>query len=268
MDDAVQIDLARAAAFRIGALTVEPSLRQVTNAAGTSETLEPRVMQVLVALSRAGGRIVSRDELITCCWDGRIVGDDAINRVIVRLRRLAEEHDAFRIATVPRVGYRLVGEVTAVEASAAQVGVAEPPSRPTAGPPTPAPAGRHGIDRRFVVTGGLIGAAVAGAAAWGLLRSTPGNAAPGSIAVLPFANLSGDASQSYLSDGIAEELRGALARIVRLRVAARTSSELMRGAPAPVAAARLGVADIVIGSVRRGVNTIRVSAQLIEAAPA
>ena len=262
MDDAVQIDLARAGAFRIGALMVEPSLRQVTTAAGASETLEPRVMQVLVALARAGGRIVSRDELITCCWDGRIVGDDAINRVIVRLRRLAEEHDAFRIATVPRVGYRLIGDVAAVNPVAAQGGVVEPTGATIARRLPPQPVVTASIAASFSPAASSPPPSLAPRR--GACCAGRGNAAPGSIAVLPFANLSDDAGQSYLSDGIAEELRGALARIVRLRVAARTSSELMRGAAAPVAAARLGVADIVIGSVRRGTNTVRVSAQLID----
>ena len=42
--------------------------------------LDPRVMQVLVALTGAAGKVLSRDDLIALCWDGRIVGDNAINR--------------------------------------------------------------------------------------------------------------------------------------------------------------------------------------------
>ena len=103
------IDLAQAAPFQLGPLRVEPALRQVS--AAVSETLEPRVMQVLVALARAEGQVVSRDELIRQCWDNRIVGDDAINRVIGRLRRLAAERGdgTFAIETVVKVGYRLTG---------------------------------------------------------------------------------------------------------------------------------------------------------------
>ena len=103
------IDLARAEPFRLGALEVDPPRRRVS----TGETLEPRVMQVLVALARANGAVVSRDELIRTCWDGRIVGEDSITRVIGRLRKLAEEQGggAFAIETVPKVGYRLAGTV-------------------------------------------------------------------------------------------------------------------------------------------------------------
>ncbi len=126
-----------------------------------------------------------------------------------------------------------------------------------------APAGRdRGVDRR-VVLGGAIGAvAVAGAGAWLLLK--PGSAeAAGSIAVLPFENLSGDPNQAYFSDGLAEELRSALAR-TGLQVVGRTSSEAVKNADAKTAAKKLGVANILTGSVRRSPNTIRVSAQLVK----
>lgn len=100
------VDLAREAGFWLGDLEVRPSLRQV-GAGDTAETLEPRVMQVLVALAQRRGEVVSRDELVARCWDGRIVSDDAINRCIARVRRLAQTGGGFEISTVARVGYRL-----------------------------------------------------------------------------------------------------------------------------------------------------------------
>jgi DNA-binding winged helix-turn-helix (wHTH) protein len=106
-DAAAPIGLAREPDFRLGGLKVRPSLCEV-EAHGRRRRLEPRVMQVLVALARANGRVVSRDGLIDSCWGGRIVGEDAINRCIGKLRRLAEAFDGgFAIATVPRIGYRL-----------------------------------------------------------------------------------------------------------------------------------------------------------------
>ena len=110
VSDAARIDLATTAPFRIGALYVEPALRQVSNPTTPPETLEPRVMLVLVALARANGGIVSRDQLIEQCWDSRIVGDDSINRVISRLRKLSAEYDGalFGIETISKVGYRLI----------------------------------------------------------------------------------------------------------------------------------------------------------------
>jgi len=130
--------------------------------------------------------------------------------------------------------------------------------------PTPPPfQAKRGVDRRLVLAGGAAAIAVAGAGGWWAIHRSAG-AASDSVAVLPFENLSGDPAQAYFSDGIAEELRGALTRIVRLKVAARTSSELMRDADAKTAAAKLGVANIVTGSVRRGAGTIRVDAQLVD----
>ena len=111
MRDICRIDLATTPPFRTGALCVEPALRQASTAVTEPETLEPRVMLVLVALARTRGTIVSRDQLIEQCWDSRVVGDDSINRVISRLRKLATAHGEalFSIETISKVGYRLVG---------------------------------------------------------------------------------------------------------------------------------------------------------------
>jgi DNA-binding winged helix-turn-helix (wHTH) protein len=94
--------------FTVGGLRVRPSLARVEDDNG-GERLEPRVMQVLVALARAEGATVTREILTHACWGGRIVGEDAIGRVIGKLRRLAERHDGvFTVETLPRIGFRLV----------------------------------------------------------------------------------------------------------------------------------------------------------------
>src|SRR5262245_17810229 len=100
------IDLAREKDFSLGPVHVRPSSRTVS-ARDNTEILEPRVMQVLVALARLPGEVVSRDQLIKECWAGRIVGDEAISRCIIKVRRLAETHGGFTLETIPRVGYRL-----------------------------------------------------------------------------------------------------------------------------------------------------------------
>lgn len=104
-----EIDLAREGDFLLGQLQVRPSLREVAAPSGRTETVEPRVMQVLVALARASGAVVSRDQLIESCWGGRIVGEDAINRCIAKVRKVAEldGNQSFSVETVARVGYRL-----------------------------------------------------------------------------------------------------------------------------------------------------------------
>jgi formylglycine-generating enzyme required for sulfatase activity/DNA-binding winged helix-turn-helix (wHTH) protein len=105
------IDLAREPRFRIGAVEVSPSTRELV-AAGRRETLQPRVMQVLVALARRWGEVVSRDELIAMCWGGRVVGEDAINRCIFSVRQVGNTYGAFSVETILRVGYRLGGVET------------------------------------------------------------------------------------------------------------------------------------------------------------
>ena len=120
-----------------------------------------------------------------------------------------------------------------------------------------------GVSRRGVMIGGTAAvAATAAGAAWLFLRPSAAQAA--SIAVLPFANLSGDPNQAYFSDGIAEELRSALASIPDLKVVARTSSEAVRNVDAHTAASKLRVDNILTGSVRRSPAMLRISAQLIE----
>ncbi|WP_293901508.1 winged helix-turn-helix domain-containing protein [Phenylobacterium sp.] len=100
------VDLAHEADFRLGPLLVRPSRRE-TGEGPARNLLEPRVMQVLVALARQPDDVVSRDDLIASCWAGRIVGDDAINNCVAKVRRVGEASGAFRIETIPRVGYRL-----------------------------------------------------------------------------------------------------------------------------------------------------------------
>jgi adenylate cyclase len=103
-----RIQLANAPSLALGELRVEPRLRRLRHADGREELIEPRVMQVLVALIQADGEVVSRDELLESCWNGVVVGEDAIERVVGRIRRLAERFGCFRLETVTKVGYRLL----------------------------------------------------------------------------------------------------------------------------------------------------------------
>jgi TolB-like protein len=88
-----------------------------------------------------------------------------------------------------------------------------------------------------------------------------------SIAVLPFINMSSDQEQEWFADGLTEEILNALARMPDLLVAARTSSFNFKGSTAPIQeiAKTLAVAHVLEGSVRRGGDRLRVTAQLIRA---
>ena len=143
MAEADRVELAHESDFVLGRLTVSPVRRALLHADGTQDVLEHRVMQVLIALARAKGGIVTRDELSQSCWDSRVVGEDAINRVISRLRKAAETigKESFRIETVTKIGYRLV----AIDAD----------GKATTMPVAAAAAPRSALSRRAVVTGAV-----------------------------------------------------------------------------------------------------------------
>jgi eukaryotic-like serine/threonine-protein kinase len=86
-----------------------------------------------------------------------------------------------------------------------------------------------------------------------------------SIAVLPFVNMSSDAENEYFSDGLAEELISALAKLEGLRVAARTSAFRFRGKEVDIreVGRELGVQSVLEGSVRKSGSRVRISAQLL-----
>src|SRR5262249_3834646 len=92
-------------------------------------------------------------------------------------------------------------------------------------------------------------------------------ASPIAIAVLPFANLSGDAAQEFFSDGITEEITAALTKVPGLRVAGRTSAYQFKGQSRDLRTIgqSLGVTHVVEGSVRRSGDQVRITAQVIQA---
>ena len=106
----VAAELAGRRDFWLGETLIAPSSREVKGPGGTA-TIEPRVMQVLLALSDAGGAVVTREDLLRICWNNQIVGDDAINRAVGEVRRVARALAAggFAVETIPRTGYRLTG---------------------------------------------------------------------------------------------------------------------------------------------------------------
>lgn len=118
-DENAPTPLAKREDFSLGSATIRPSLRTVEGPLGSTRC-EPRVLQVLLALADARGRVLTREDLLRLCWDNRIVGDDAINRAVSEVRRLAIEVGAdFEVETVPRIGYRLSGILWEEEALAA-----------------------------------------------------------------------------------------------------------------------------------------------------
>jgi len=150
--------LAREHPFRLGAVEVRPATRELVGPGGR-EVLEPRVMQVLVALARAPGEILTRDDLTESCWDGRVVGEDALSRVISRLRRASEGvgREGWTLETVTKVGYRLLPSGH------------DPMASPLAPDAPPRPDRR----RALAAAGGAGLVAAVGAGAWWAMRPDP-----------------------------------------------------------------------------------------------
>jgi serine/threonine-protein kinase len=122
------------------------------------------------------------------------------------------------------------------------------------------PGGQRQVSRRGAIAVGTGVAVAASTAGWFLLA--PSSADAKRIAVLPFANLSGTEDQAYFAEGIAEELRSALSRL-GLLVTGRASSHAVKDLDSKAAAAKLGVANILTGSVRRSAQMVRINAQLV-----
>lgn len=131
--------------------------------------------------------------------------------------------------------------------------------------PTHFKAKASGFSRRSALMAG--GGAVA-VVAGGLVVFNPfrGGRSANSIAVLPFANMSGEKEQIYFSDGLSEEIRSTLARNPALKVAAPTSANTFRekAADAKMIGSKLGVAFLLEGSVRRAGDVVRIAAELID----
>ena len=132
-----------------------------------------------------------------------------------------------------------------------------------------------GLARAVGVRLAIVAALLLVAAAGGLFLArqrskppaSPASVAP-SIAVLPFANLSGDKEQEYFSDGLTEEVMGLLTRVKDLKVTGRTSSFAFKGKTEDLRAIgqKLNVANLLEGSVRRSGDRLRVSTRLVKVA--
>ena len=109
MDNGARIDLATEPSRTLGHIELVPPLLEL-RVTGIAYSVPPRVMQVLIALLRADGGTVSRGDLADSCWEGRVVGEDALNRVIGKIRQIANgpAQGSFAIATIKRIGYRIV----------------------------------------------------------------------------------------------------------------------------------------------------------------
>jgi DNA-binding winged helix-turn-helix (wHTH) protein len=123
-------------------------------------------MQVLVALAQANGAVISRDELIERCWGGVVVGENAIQRVISRLRQVAATlgNGCFQLETITKVGYRIVAPAGAEIA---------PRAEPLAAAHEGAPPEQAQWSRRLVLAGSAATTAIAAVSLYLKLKPAP-----------------------------------------------------------------------------------------------
>ena len=255
------MDLAAEAPFTLGGLSIRPSTREIVHPGGR-ETIEPRVMEVLLVLVRAKEEVVSRDRLVEECWEGRAVSEDAINRVISRIRKIAEltgGHD-FTLETIPKTGYRLVPAGQPVGSPAPSPAASEPAS--------PTPPEQPNRRKRLATT--LLAAAVAifaiAGIAWAISWRPPPEDSPLTLAVLPFDDLGPARTDEALATGMSREIRNTLSRVRGLLVVSDASSFAVaaENIPAPDIGKRLNADLLLDGSFARTGDTVKLTAELVD----
>jgi adenylate cyclase len=205
-------------------------VRRELRRGGALVPIEPQVFDLLIYLVRNRERVVSKDDLITHVWNGRIVSESALfTRINMARSAVGDDGEAQRlIKTFPRKGLRFVGAVREEQTPSELSG---------------APAGGEKV--------------------------VPALAPPDrpSIAVLPFDNVSGHSDHGYFCDGVSEDIITELSRFSELFVIARNSSFQYKGRTVDVrqVGRELGVRYVLEGSIRRDGDRVRISAQLVDA---
>ena len=220
--------------YRFGEFTLDAD-QKVLLRHGKPLLLAPKVLETLLTLVQNSGRIIEKEELMTRLWPDTFVEDSNLTYTIVQLRKTLGDdarHPRY-IETVPKRGYRFIVDVEEVlsDTQVAGVGLIEGEQ---------ARAGRSGV-----IAGRRIG----------------------SIAVLPFLDLSPDRDQDYFCEGLADELINSLASLPNLHVVSRTSSFRFKSPTLDIreVGKRLNVNTVLEGSVRKAGNNFRITAQLISA---
>lgn len=215
--------------FSFGDCSVDCARRELRRD-GELVAIEPQVFDVLVHLIQHRDRVVSRDDLLASVWGGRIVSESTLSSRINSARTAIGDSGEGQhlIKTLPRKGFRFVGGVREAQGPGC-----------TADGQTPTQPARPAL----------------------ALPDKP------SIAVLAFANMSGDPAQDYFGDGITEDIITGLSRFSELFVIARNSSFRYKGTSPDIrqVGRELGVRYVLEGSIRRAGDRVRISAQLIDA---
>ena len=280
--------------YQFGPFSLDPAERVISRD-GTPFPLTPKVFDTLVCLVRHRGRLLTKDELLKEIWPDTFVEEVNLAVNISTLRKAFGEgpQDGRYIATVPGRGYRFVAQVQKIPSANGNKQISltaegstlgsradskplehavEPVTQESTG------AGCFGFTRdaaksnrifNLAVSVGIALSLAAAICTYLLLEQRKKNtsAVAPSLAVLPFTDLSAAKDQEYFSDGLAEELIDYLAKIPGMRVVARSSSFQFKGKSEDLrtVARKLGVTNILEGSVQREGDRVRIMAELVKA---
>jgi TolB-like protein/DNA-binding winged helix-turn-helix (wHTH) protein len=264
--------------FSLGPWAILPNQNRIERDTDSTH-LEPKVMQVLCVLARNQGEVVSRQALIAEVWQGTFVTDEVLSRAVSVLRKQLgdDSRNPEYIATVPKAGYRLVRDVVTTRPKTTEPSAIE------------LPVPRRSVWRARVSIAVLLLLLITVGYLWEEQAPTPpvdprsptlfadlsdwfeliirGDIPAESvtnIAVLPFDDISEQAGNTFLSDGLTDELISSLGQLEGLKVVARSSSLNFRHRYEDVRTIGdiLDVQAVVEGTVRRSADRIRISAQL------
>jgi len=249
---------------------------------GDRVPVAPKSFDVLAYLVEHAGRVVTQDEILEALWPETYVNPEVLRKYILEIRKiLGDRSDSPEfVETLPKRGYRfiprVIDESTAEPPDLAALPAAEERAAEPKVGPTTAPSEQgissSGKARLWTLAIVLLLAVVAAAGMGGYFRpaqnrSPVSSLSNASIAVLPFTDMSPTKDQQYLSDGFAEQLINDLAAVPGVKVAGRSSAFQFKGKNEDLrdVGRKLGVANVLEGSVRRDGNHVRITAELAKA---
>lgn len=201
--------------------------RRELRRSGSVLPIEPQVFEILAHLVRNRHRVVSKDELISQVWRGRIVSESTLSSRLTDVRHAVDDNGPAKrfIRTYPRVGYRFLGDVVETTEAEGMLEAKSPSSLEECEPP------------------------------------------PISIVVLPFRSLGGDVEQEYLADGIVDDITTDMTRLEASFVVARATAMTFKGSPIDVCQVgiELRVRYALQGSIRRVGKEVKINARLVDA---
>ena len=260
--------------YRFGGFVLDPAKRTLSRA-DSSVSLTPKAFDVLFFLAQNPNRLVTKEELLQAVWGDTFVEEGNLTQYISHLRKALGDNaeDTRLIVTIARKGYQFTADVTVAEAAATakQSAVSRPDARPTLETPADelVPRARKHWRSAAVLAASSVILVVVAYMSWRHFRSAiPPSSRKIMLAVLPFANLTGDPKKEYIADGLTEETISQLGRLnpEQLGVIARTS--VMGYKNKDVRLDQIGrdlsVQYVLENSLRESGDHLRLTAQLIQ----